>query len=1089
MRKTNYLLALTFSVSLLSAQETDFAKVLNDPNATFQEAKNAFDNYWKEKDHTQKGKGYTVFKRMEYMARFRENSNGLIGSGLSFQEYLDIYNATAQNKSGNQHSPATVNSWSYVGPNTNFTTTGGGAGRLSALRFHPTNPNTLYVGGSAGGLWVSNNSGTTWTPLTDQLASLMVSDVAIDPSNPNILYIASGERDASFPKTNGIGVIKSTDGGLTWYQTSLFSITSTNLSVNRILINPNNPQHLIAATNQGIYRSNDAGSSWYRTATGNFKDLVANPLNFNTIYATGTSIVKSINGGHSFNVSVGAGLPGGVSRYAIAVTANDTNYVYVVAGQPASSNYGLLGVYRSVNGGSNFTQMTGTSPNLLGWNNTGTDSGGQAWYDLVIAVSPTDKNFVLVGGVNTWKSTNGGTSWTLNTYQSTGAGVPRIHADCHVIEFQPGSGTTYYLGTDGGIAKTTNGGTSFTDLGGTLYTAQIYRLGVSQTNPALTLTGWQDNGTSLHNGTSSTWVNGGDGMECIISYANASNMFAESQYGSIRRSTNGGASFSSIVNTSGTGLNSEGDWITPYVLDPVNATTIYVGKDRLYKSTNNGTSFTPLAGITSGQNITWITVAPSNTNYIYVLRGNTFLMSNDGGNTFNSYAIPQGSPSAVAVDNNNPQRIWLSCGGYNAGAKVYYSANNGVSWTNVSAGLPNVPANHVVYHNGSNDGVYVATDMGVYYKDATMPAFVRYSNGLPNVMTFELEIQYSSGKLRAATIGRGLWEVDLYAAPTAPPVAAFTSTRHTICPNQQIDFFDNSSELPYSWTWYLPGATPSISNAQSPTVTYSNPGVYPVSLVVTNALGTDSIYDSTYVTVYNLPNVFAGNDTTVCKGDTAFLHGSGGNYYLWAPATQLSATNVQNPYYVTTFTRTYTLTVTDGNGCTATDAVKINVVQPLATPVISANGNQLTASTTANYYWWYLNGNLLPNDTIQTITYSQAGNYTVIAMDTNGCKSAVSTPFTAVSVPNYQLAESIKLIPNPNNGIFQVQFPTGMTGNYSVSIFDVLGKKVFQSDKREVELNRNFFVNISLPDGSYLLEINADGVNLGIKKRLLVINQ
>ncbi|MFL5753316.1 MAG: PKD domain-containing protein, partial [Bacteroidia bacterium] len=714
------------------------------------------------------------------------------------------------------------------------------------------------------------------------------------------------------------------------------------------------------------------------------------------------------------------------------------------------------------------------------------------------------KDFIVTGGVNIWKSSNGGTTMQIMAHW-TGSGAPYVHADVHTVEFLPGSGTTVFAGCDGGLFKTANTGTSWSDIGksttGTgLQIGQIYKLSVSQTNANLTMTGWQDNGCSLYNnGTgSAARVLGGDGMEVLIDYSNASIMYGEQYNGNIWKSTNGGGSFNTnVAGTGGTGVDEDGAWVTPYIIHPTTPSTLLVGKKQVYRSTNSGTSFSTitLSGSGSTSDIVAMAYAPSNPSYIYVAKTSELHVSTNGTSFTNiTSLIPTGGISSICVDPANPQRIWYTVSGqisgYSPGIKVFYSGNAGQTWTNVSYNLPNIPVNTIVYQPGSNDGLYVGTDVGVYYKDNSMSNWIYYSNGLPNVVVDELEIQQSTGKLRAATYGRGLWETDLYTAPTSIPVVAFSSNKTSVCKNGNVDFYDNSTNFPSSWSWTFAGGTPSISALQFPSVTYSNPGTYQVQLVATNAAGADSLIQSSYITVLPAPSANAGPNQYICKGDTAFLSASGGVAYTWSAATFLNNSQIQSPFSTTTGTRTYTVTVADANGCTATDAITIYVTLPPATPFVSViQPDSLSASNTNVLYQWYYNGSIIPGGTTRHIYAPLNGTYSVVVTDTAGCGfSATSANFNYVGIKKVSLQDNLSIFPNPSKGNFELSIFSETESNYVLKIYNGIGECLL--NEMLVASSGNFKkpISLNLPAGSYILELNDVKTKQKAIRKLAVIN-
>ena len=1081
------------------AQEKDFANMMSDPGKSLFEVQAAFEKYFEGKDRTEKGKGFKAFKRWEYMRKFRVDQNGMMPDpSIAYLEYKKFKsNPSNQRISGSQQVFA-AGDWTYVGPS-NGVPTNGGAGRLNFVTFDPNNTNTIYVGAPAGGLWKTTDGGQTWSTNTDELSVIGMSDLAIDPINPQIMYLGTGDRDAN--DTYSVGILKSTDGGQTWNPTGLLWTITLNRTVSKILIDPTNTNVIIAATSFGIYRSLDAGNNWTLEKSGSFKDMKFKPGDPTTIYATGTGFFRSTDNGDNWT-QISSGFTSNVSfsRMALAVTPADPNYVYVLA---SAADYGHEGIYRSTNSGATFTQRS-SSPNILGWSTTGNDQGGQGWYDLTIACSPTNKDFIVTGGVNIWKSTNGGTSMQLMAHWYGGGGAPYVHADIHMLDFLPGSGTTIFAACDGGLFKSSNSGSSWIDLsdspnGQGLHIGQMYKLGVSNapSNPNLTITGWQDNGTSVHNSATgaANYVLGGDGMECIIDYVNPNIMYGELYYGDISRSTNGGASWNNIVSSGGSGVDEDGDWVTPYIMHPTVNTTLLVGKSTLYRSTNSGNTWTTFNLPNLGSNITNIAYSRSNPSYIYAVSAGQISFTTNGGTSFTTINGPGGTISYIAVDPNNPQKIYVTTSGYSAGSKVFVSTNSGTTWTNISHNLPNVPANCIALHPGSsNGGLYVGTDIGVFYYDTSINTYVMYSSMLPNVIVTELEVQVATNKIRAATYGRGLWECDLYSVPTTKPTVAFSSNRTSVCQNASVDFYDNSSNFPTTWQWSFPGGNPSTSNLPSPSVTYTVSGLHPVKLVVANQAGQDSLEIVSYINVLSAPVAFAGLDRTLCKGDTAQLLGTGGNSFAWAPALGLSNATVNNPVCNSTITRTYTLTVNDANGCIGTDQVKITVIPQPSTPVVlTYNVDSLyTISLNVNYQW-SVNGNIIPNSNSRFVnkTNNGPGVYAVTVTDTANCGfSASSANFNVVGIEDKnQMDAQIQLAPNPSNGNFMLNTNVKVDTKVLLTIQNVLGQTVYSESFDLYTGKQSKNIQLNTASGIYDFKIKDLTTGLEISKKLTINRQ
>jgi PKD repeat protein len=840
----------TLSGTLLNHAQS-WVEMMHDPNANFYDTKAAFDSAWSG-IIPDKGKGYKVFKRWEDFMAPRVYPKGKVTDASRAYQEFDIY--LAEHPEIEEDLSTRAANWTPMGPT--GSPVNGGAGRINFVRFDPANSNIMYAGSPAGGLWKTTNGGTNWTTNTDQLAVIGCTDIAIDPTNSQILYLATGDGDAA--DTYSVGVLKSTDGGATWNTTGLAFAVNNGYTISRLLINPTNPQILLAATNDGVFRTTDGGATWPQVASTNnlnLKDMEFRPGDPTTVYACGTTFWKSTNSGSTFT-QITNGVPTGVSRLAIAVTPANNGYVYMLAAN--NTNYGLTGVYRSTDNGTTFT-LRDNAPNYLGYNTNGSDAGGQGWYDLAIAASPTNASEVVIGGINIWRSTDGGTSFALNAHWTGGGGVPYVHADIHDLIYLPGSGTSFYSGNDGGVWRTTNSGTAWTDISNQMQIAQQYRIGLAPTSVNILFAGHQDNGAVRYNSGVWTEVYGGDGMDCFIDRT-SNTVFLESYvYGEYRRSANSGGTWTNCFTGLPVGAGNA-EWLSPWHQDPTTAATFYAGgRAALYRSTNltvgGGAWVTTGATPPGTGNILEFDIAPSNNQIIYTIKQNAVAKSTNAGSTWTNVTgtLPTASamPSNIEISPTDPNKVWVTFSGYSGGNKVFITTNGGTSWTNYSTGLPNVPANCIVYQVGSaTDIVYVGTDIGVFVRDNASGTWAPYLAGLPRVIVRDLEIYYGApNKIRAGTYGRGTWESDLYTAGSDAPIADFVANTTIICPGQSVTFTDQSIYSPTSWSWSFPGGTPSTSNLQNPTVTYAAAGTYDVTLTATNVNGSDPEVKTGYIVV------------------------------------------------------------------------------------------------------------------------------------------------------------------------------------------------------------------------------------------------
>jgi hypothetical protein len=1051
-----------------NAKAQSWVDKMQDSSQNFYTIQQEFNTYWKNKPY-ERGKGYKAFRRWEWFTEPRVFPSGDLKYGSrskafeEFQNYLEQNPTVAQKLKPGSVSSTTGN-WTPMGP---FgSPINGDAGRITFIRFMPGNANTIFVGTGAGGLWVSTDGGGNWSTNTNSLAVLGCSDLAIDPVNTNIMYLATGDIDAG--DTYAVGILKSTDGGTSWNSTGLTWPVSSGRRIGRMLINPLNPNILFAATSLGIYRTNNAGATWALIRSGNFKDMEYRPGDTSTVYAvTSSQFFKSVTGGNtsaSFT-QISSGIPTSGSRQVISVTPADPDYVYILR---SASDNSFGGVYRSVNAGTSFTLMS-NSPNIFGWNTSGTDSGGQGWYDIACGVSPTNKNEIICGGVNTWKSIDGGATWSLNTHWYGGGGAPYVHADLHAVEYV--SGSVCYLGTDGGVAVTTDGGNSWLTINGQMDISQSYRIGQSSTTANYVLSGHQDNGTNLLNGTTWKEVYGGDGADCFVDWSNNNIMVESYVYGDFNLSTNGGNSWTGIVS----GLTGSAAWVAPIIQSPHVANTYYCGYEQVFKTTNRGSSWTQIGNISAGGEILYLAAAPSNSLVLFAATGSGLFKTTNGGSTWTS--ITAGLPVAsavitrVAVDNTDANNIFVTFSGYSSANKVFTSTDGGATWTNISAGLPNLPVNCVTYQNNSNDAIYVGTDVGVYYRDGSMSSWIPFMTGLPNVIVNDFEIFYPTGKIRAATYGRGVWESNLYSDPTAAPVANYSTTYSSACINIPIVFSDQSSGTPTAWSWTLTGSSSATSSVKNPTVTYTSAGVYTVSLVSTNANGSSSVFTNTISVT--LPPVLSVTSVTVCQVQSKALTASGASTYSWSTGSS-AATIIVSPSTTTVYT------VTGFNGaCSSVATSTVSVGSYPAIPTISQNGIVLISSSATNNQW-YLNGVAISGATAQSYTVTQDGSYSVVVTSTYGCsKSSGTINVVMTDLKDAASVSALQLSPNPVKDVIYLSSSVVKNQIIAYEIYSVTGQLVKNGT---LTLNNRENISVSdLTNGVYEIKVTSNDFSNGFK--------
>ena len=691
---------------------------------------------------TGKGVGYKQFKRWEYWNKRNLDENGRVITNFHALKEINKF----QNENPNQRAIGTT--FTEMGPSSaiNTSTWSSHIGRITSIGLDPNDDDHIIVGSSSGGVWRTDDFAGTWTPLSDAETYLDVFALEISHSN----------ADHYFVGTNGGGVLKSTDAGATWNSTN--GIT-TNDVINTLVMHPTDENILFAIGRwQGkVYKSVDGGDNWTTELdiSGQLYDLEFKPGDPEIVYASGKGTVrKSTDGGDSFSTLTGPWTSTGVIM--MAVTPDDEDYLYLL--QEDSGGFG--GVYLSTDEGANFATQSDDScncNNILGYDQS--NGGGQAPRDMDIIVSPTDKTEVHVAGVETWKSTNSGVDWDDTTSWLVDDNLPFIHADCDILIYH---GNKIFAGTDGGIFYSDDEANSFTDLTTGLGVREFYRIGVSETEPDRVSGGSQDNGTGVVK--SGIWYDfvGADGMETFINHSNEDIIYTCIQNGGLYKSTNGGNTVSSPNQPAGSGA-----WVTPLEQDPNDDNTLYIGESHLWKSVNGASSWTQISDITTANSgddlIKELKIAPTNSDIIYMAYEEQIFKTENGGTDWEDISPSVGFSAvnyiAIHPDDENKVSITLS----GASEKVMETTDGGDTWVDITANLPSIGAECVIYEGDANEGMYVGMNPGMYYKDNISGSSWSFVGAnMPNVAVVEIEIR--NDILYAATYGRGLWKNPLTTA-------------------------------------------------------------------------------------------------------------------------------------------------------------------------------------------------------------------------------------------------------------------------------------------------------------------------------------
>ncbi len=739
-------LPLLFTTLLTYGQQTSWLKLAGVVEGdTYAEIIQKGNDYYDNHPEAKKNKSfygyqydsqYKKFKRFEDFWTRRLDESGNLAS-LSPEEMAENYRIARQQS--DQRS-----AWVNINQTMPGTSTGyDGMGRATSIAFHPTDVNTFIISGAIGGLWYTTNGGNSYTPIADNLPTLTVSDVVFDPDDPNTIYAATG--DAVWYGNGSMGVFKSTDLGQNWSATDLTYNLSADVRIPKLLINPENGQTLFAATGAGLNRTLDGGQSWDVVLSGFNWDIVYKPGDTTTLYAMRNSsgnleVFKSTNGGSNFTQvsSIGEDFSS-YSPSFLAISPADPDRIYYMNGESQT-------IHRSIDGGNTWTLRNN---NLDAWDG--------------FTVSQSSENTVYLGQLNNYRSNNGGTSFTKKSHWYNNGTHTPVHADTRRIVTNPLQNDKVYFCNDGGVYVYDETADSWDELSEGVVIMQYYSVAVAQTDPFMVMGGTQDNGTRIRT-TSPTWRagNGGDGMECAIDNTDEDILYCTYVNGELFRSNDAwnNDTYNEITPTDTNGDAIEGNWVTPFVLDPSNNANILGGYDEAYYSTDYGDSWTKISdGIVSG-NITEVGIHPADGNYLYLTKGNQIKYTSDMGANWTSRNILSIQEiQSITFHESDTNKWWVSCGGYNANHKVFYTENNGQSFTNITAGLPNCPINKIVYQNGGNGRLYVGTDLGVYTYDGN--TWQAMNDQLPLTEVRDVEIQYSGQKIRIGTHGRGIWETDL----------------------------------------------------------------------------------------------------------------------------------------------------------------------------------------------------------------------------------------------------------------------------------------------------------------------------------------
>lgn len=675
---------------------------------------------------------------------------------------------------------------------------------------------TVWIGGADGGLWKTTDITTSpanWTPVNDFFGNLAISSICQDPSNNNIMYFGTGEKTFNVDAVLGGGIWKSTDHGLNW---TLLANTVNFYNVSKVLCDASGNIYVATiGSGSGLQRSTDGGNNWTNitptTAGGGTriadmemsntgrlhvsKGYSSSAGQFGYFYTDNPSTVTSA----TWNAPA---TPFTSTQYNVdlAVTGNT---VYALA---ATSAYQTPTVYKSTDGGANWASSGGS----LSTSGNNAVSSGQGWYCLAIAVDPANSNNVIVGGLNCYATTNGGTSWSQKSVWVSGISgtvTNYVHADQHAMTW---NGNQILVASDGGLFYSGDAGGTFTDRNVNLRLKQFYSVAIHPSTTNYFIGGAQDNGVHQFNGaglTSSVEVSGGDGALVAIDQNEPAYQFGTYVYNHFHRSTNSGSTWSDFDFYKGNipaNYTDFGSFINAWDYDDA-GNAIYAGGDagEFFRWTNPqtlaaGTYHAGGSGFPAGVSlvsitgfgtdfVSAVTVSPFTSNRVYfgtdagkvvrVDNANT-VVTGSAGTAITGGSFPAGTVSSIIVGASDNDLI-VTFSNYGV-TRIWSTTNGGTSWTAIDGNLPDMPVRWALYYPGDDTKAVIATEMGVYETSLINGASTVWINdaSFPVVRTDMLQYRSSDRTVVAATHGRGMWSATF---PIVTPITLldFTASLHT----------------------------------------------------------------------------------------------------------------------------------------------------------------------------------------------------------------------------------------------------------------------------------------------------------------------
>lgn len=658
------------------------------------------------------------------------------------------------------------------------------AGRIRALVSEAGNGSTLYAGSAGGGVWKSTDAGLTWRLLDELLPNLRIGAVAIDPFDARTVLAGCGEGFVAWQggAAYGRGLYRSGDAGANWAMLASTDVADFSY-VFDIAFDPAQRGTLLVATAAGIYRSTDAGATWTRVLarqSGLFSATLRYAASRTGVVYAGVErrgVYRSTDHGVTWSGPLAAGISlADFTRVVLALAPSDDRIVYASF---TGRDEQCAGMYRSSDGGENWAAI-GIPRNELNGNSY---QGFQGRYNSTLTVHPHNADIVWAGGIELYRSLDGGRSWKQMSNWYRLRTYPYVHADIHAIVFDDADANTLYIGSDGGLFVSRDGGASFEERSAGMVTVQFHS-GTAHPHSDMVIGGTIDNGT-LRTLDGGRWydVTSGDGGVTAIDPVEPRNVYGELYYLHFLKSTDFGRNFTVAMNgiprARDYGTSDPVAFIAPFQLAPWDHRTLLAGTNKVYRSVNGAGSWAPISGVLAGDGyISAIGLAANAPRAIWVggSRGH-IVYSNDAGDSWRRVdaAVPDRYVTDFAVHPDDGRRAYVALSGF-GGGHVFHTSDGGENWKDVSGSaagaLPDVPVNTLLLHPERDSVLWAGTDVGLFVSEDAGETWMLDNEGIGNVIIADLSMR-RDGVLFAATHGRGMYRSNrsiLASAAASPTV-------------------------------------------------------------------------------------------------------------------------------------------------------------------------------------------------------------------------------------------------------------------------------------------------------------------------------